>query len=74
MPKGFIEIFLSLAYRPHFRWGALLVSGIMSFILGTLIFFYPVTGFIFIALAIGLSMIFYGLSLLILTWKAAPQK
>lgn len=70
--EGLIEIFLSLAYRPSFYWGALLVSGIMSLILGTLIFTFPVTGVVFIALAIGLSMIFYGVSLLTLTWKAGP--
>jgi uncharacterized membrane protein HdeD (DUF308 family) len=71
LAEGFVEIFLSLAFRPLFRWGAFLVSGIMSLILGTLIFVYPVTGIIFIAIAIGLSMIFYGLSLLVFSWKTA---
>jgi uncharacterized membrane protein HdeD (DUF308 family) len=68
--EGLIEIFLSLTYRPLFRWGALLVSGLMSLVLGTLIFTFPITGVIFIAFAVGLSMIFYGLSLLMFTWKA----
>jgi uncharacterized membrane protein HdeD (DUF308 family) len=67
--EGTIEIFLSLTYRPLFRWGALLVSGLISLALGGLIFTFPVTGIIYIAIAIGLSMIFYGLSLLTLTWK-----
>lgn len=72
--EGLSEIFLSLAYRPLFRWGALLVSGIMSLILGLLIFTFPVTGIIFIALAVGLSMMFYGLSLLMFTWKVTSSK
>jgi len=73
--EGFTEIFLSLAYRPLLHWGALLISGIMSLVLGALIFFvFPVTGIIFIALAIGLSMIFHGLSLLVFTWKSASLK
>jgi uncharacterized membrane protein HdeD (DUF308 family) len=72
--EGFVEIFLSLSYRPLFHWGALLISGLMSLILGTLIFTFPITGIVFIALAIGLSMIFHGLSLLVFTWKGTSPR
>lgn len=72
--EGLTEIFLSLTYRPLFHWGALFISGIMSLILGVLIFAFPITGIIFIALAIGLSMIFHGLSLLVFTWKSTSPK
>jgi uncharacterized membrane protein HdeD (DUF308 family) len=72
--EGFAEIFLSLAYRQLFHWGALFVSGIMSLVLGALIFAFPITGIIFIALAVGLSMIFHGLSLLTFTWKIGSSK
>jgi uncharacterized membrane protein HdeD (DUF308 family) len=73
LAEGIIEVFLSLIYRPLFHWGLLLFSGITSLVLGGFILGIPVTGVIFIAIVVGLSMIFYGVALLALVMKAAKE-
>lgn len=73
LAEGIIEVFLSLIYRPLFHWGLLLFSGIVSLVLGGFILGMPVTGVIFIAIVVGLSMIFYGVALLAFVMKAAKE-
>jgi uncharacterized membrane protein HdeD (DUF308 family) len=72
LAEGMFDILMALAYRPAFRWGALLLSGIVSLFLGFFIFAgFPVSGMIFLAIAIGVSMLFYGFSLLMLALGVA---
>lgn len=75
LTEGVIEIFLAFIYQSLLRSALLLLSGIISLLLGLLIFAgFPVTGIIFIAIAVGLNMILYGLSMITMAWKASTQK
>jgi uncharacterized membrane protein HdeD (DUF308 family) len=68
--EGLIEVLLAPTYRPVRRWGILLLSGILSFLLGGLIFaVFPQAGVV-MALFVGISMAFYGLSILLLALDA----
>lgn len=68
--EGIADILIALAYRPAYRWGALLFSGILSLTLGFFIFSgFPLSGMIVLAVIVGISMAFYGLSLLLLTLR-----
>ena len=67
LAEGIIDILIAAAYRPAHRWGALLLSGLVSLLLGAFIFSgLPITGMIFLSAAIGISMLFYGFSILML--------
>ncbi len=69
MAEGILDTLIAIAYRPAFRWGALLLSGVVSLFLGIFIFSgLPLTGMVFLSIAIGISMMFYGFALLLLAW------
>jgi uncharacterized membrane protein HdeD (DUF308 family) len=69
LAEGFLEIFLSMTYRLMARWGLLLASGILSLILGIFVLAgFPAIGILVIALAVGLNLVFYGVSVLTLAW------
>jgi uncharacterized membrane protein HdeD (DUF308 family) len=72
--EGVLDILLALTYRPAKRWGWLLAAGIASIILGFLIYAgFPLTGVIYLALAIGISMGVYGASILLLAVNAGQE-
>lgn len=72
LAEGILDIMIAVAYRPAHRWGALLVSGLASLFLGAFIFSgLPLTGMVFLSTAIGVSMLFYGISMLLLSWGTA---
>lgn len=69
LAEGIVDVLISIAYRPAHRWVALLLSGIVSLALGVFVFSgLPVTGMVFLAMTIGVSMLFYGFSMLLLAW------
>jgi uncharacterized membrane protein HdeD (DUF308 family) len=69
LAEGVLDVLIAIAYRPAFRWGLLLLSGAVSLFLGLYIFSgLPLTGMVFLSVAIGLSMLIYGVALLMLAW------
>lgn len=76
--EGVFEICMALIFRPFPRWRWMLASGIVTLALATLVLvWFPVAGALYIALAVGINMTLYGVSLLMLagrTDRNAPQK
>jgi len=73
--EGVTETGMAFVLRPFFNWWWLLISGLLALTLGVLVFlFLPVMGMLYIAIAVGINMIFYGISLLILAWKAGRRE
>jgi uncharacterized membrane protein HdeD (DUF308 family) len=69
--EGIIEIFLALAFRPGAMWGWLLVAGLVSLVLGGLILFGGIpAGILFVGIMVGLSFALYGISLVLIAWRA----
>lgn len=63
--EGVAEIFVAFRFKPLFEWGWLFASGVISLLLGLGAFvFFPLLGMIYIGVAVGLSLLFYGLALL----------
>lgn len=68
---GIFETSMALTIRPFKNWGWMLVAGIISLFLGIVILTsVPEAGIFFIAVAVGLSMAFYGSSVLALALRA----
>lgn len=63
---GITEIFVAFRFKPLFDWGWLLASGVISLILGIGAFvFFPLGGMLYVGIAIGASLLFYGVALLV---------
>jgi uncharacterized membrane protein HdeD (DUF308 family) len=63
--EGITEIFVAFRFKPLFEWGWLFASGIISLLLGIGAFvFFPLLGMVYIGVAVGLSLLFYGVALL----------
>lgn len=68
--EGVFDIGIAIAMRPMKNWGWILAAGIASIFLGVLIFAgFPATGIIYLAVAFGISFIFYGVSILAVALK-----
>ena len=69
--EGIFDIGIALTIRPSKSWGWMLTAGIISLILGVMIFAgFPATGILYLAIALGISFILYGGSILSLALKA----
>jgi len=65
--QGVVQLALSFELRPMFSWSWILISGIMSVLLGALIWLpWPGSSFWLIALFVAISLLFRGWSMLIL--------
>lgn len=63
--EGVSEIFVAFRFKPLFEWGWLFASGIISLLLGIGAFIlFPLVGMIYIGVAVGVSLLFYGVALL----------
>lgn len=69
--EGVFEMGVALTVRPAKNWSWMLVAGIVSIMLGVLIFAgFPTTGILYLAIAIGASFVLYGFSILSLALKS----
>lgn len=69
--EGAFKIILALRVRDHGGWGWLLASGLLSLVLGLLIWSeWPASGLWVIGLLVGIQLLFTGWSLLILAFAA----
>lgn len=72
---GISKIAFALRHREVARWGWLLVSGIISFLLAFIILSgWPLTATWVIGLLVGINMLFLGITLLALTAKTPDTK
>jgi uncharacterized membrane protein HdeD (DUF308 family) len=72
--EGVFEIGIALALRPAKNWKWMLLAGITSIMLAMLIIIgFPYAGIMFIAIAMGLSFMFYGVSVLAIALKCKKQ-
>ena len=63
--EGVTEIFVAFRFKPLFEWGWLFAAGVISLLLGVGAFvFFPLLGMIYIGVAVGFSLLFYGMALL----------
>lgn len=63
--EGVTGVFVAFRFKPLFEWRWLFASGVVSLLLGVGAFvFYPMLGIIYIGVAVGLSLLFYGVALL----------
>jgi uncharacterized membrane protein HdeD (DUF308 family) len=69
--EGIFKIVMALRVRDHRGWGWLLASGVLSLVLGVLIWSqWPVAGLWVIGLLVGIQLLFTGWSLLMLALAA----
>jgi uncharacterized membrane protein HdeD (DUF308 family) len=69
--EGVFKLVMALRVRPHRGWGWLMASGILSLILGLLIWSeWPVAGLWVIGLLVGIQLLFTGWSLVMLALAA----
>lgn len=67
LAEGLFDIVFAMSFRPFRGWGWIMLAGILSLILSVLVFtLFPEAGIFYLAIAIGLSFILYGLSVLAL--------
>lgn len=68
--EGSLEIVMAFAFRPSPRWGWMLIAGIVTLIMGVLVFvFFPLAGMLYMALVLAINLCAYGMSILILVSK-----
>lgn len=73
MMSGLLKSFLALALDYKY-WGLLLINGIISFILGLMIYMqWPVSGLWIIGLFVGIDLILNGWSLLFFSWSVHKE-
>ena len=73
--EGGLEIAMAFMFRPFPRWGWLLFAGIVSIIMGVLVFvFFPLAGLLYMALALAINLGAYGMSVLLLALKAKKKE
>lgn len=65
--EGITEIFFAFRFKPLKAWGWILASGILGLVLGLSgIILFPLLGMIYIGVAVGVNLLFYGIALLTL--------
>ncbi len=73
--EGALEIAMAFMFRPFPRWGWLLFAGIVTVIMGVLVFvFFPLAGLLYMAIALAINLGAYGMSLLLLAFKAKKKE
>ena len=73
--EGAFRIFLALRLRDHRGWGWILTSGLLSLVLGVLIWAeWPVAGLWVIGLLVGIQLLFTGWSLVMLALGARAYR
>lgn len=69
--EGIAELFLAYQLRPVINWGWLLISGIVSLLLGFIVFAgWPGASLVLLGIIIGINLLFYGTALLAITIAA----
>lgn len=73
--EGALEVAMAFMFRPFPRWGWLLAAGIVSIIMGVLVFvFFPLAGLLYMALALAINLGAYGMSVLLLALKTKKKE
>ncbi|MDR3448945.1 MAG: DUF308 domain-containing protein [Alphaproteobacteria bacterium] len=71
--EGFMELMLAIQFHPARGWGWMLFSGIVTLALAAILWIgFPTLDVLYLGCMISINLVFYGLSLLMLVWKAAP--
>ena len=73
---GVARVLLALQIRPESGWWLFLVSGLLSLVIGVLVFFGLPSGWsvAFLGLVLGINMIMTGIAFLACTGAAAPRR
>ena len=75
--EGIAKIILGIQLRPFRRWGWFLLNGFLALIIAYIIWSgWPGTAFWVLGLLVGINMIFFGISLMLLAWgipRAEPK-
>jgi uncharacterized membrane protein HdeD (DUF308 family) len=67
--EGIAKIILGLQLRPFRRWGWFLLNGVLALLIAFIIWSgWPETAFWVLGLLVGINMIFFGISLMLLAW------
>jgi uncharacterized membrane protein HdeD (DUF308 family) len=67
--EGIAKIILGFQLKPFSRWGWFILNGILALIIAYIIWAgWPSSAFWVIGLLVGINMIFFGLSLIFLSW------
>lgn len=73
--EGIFKVIMAMRVRDHGGWGWLLASGILSLILGVLIWAeWPASGLWIIGLLVGIQLLFTGWSLVMLAFAARAHR
>lgn len=73
--EGIFKIIMAFRVRDHRGWGWLLASGVLSVILGVLIWAeWPVSGLWVIGLLVGIQLVFTGWALVMLSFAARAHR
>ena len=73
--EGIFKVIMALQVRDHRGWGWLLASGLLSLLLGVLIWAeWPVAGLWVIGLLVGIQLLFTGWSLVMLAFAARAHR
>lgn len=65
--EGPAEIAMAFMFRPFPTWWLMLFSGILSIVMGILVFiFFPMAGLLYIGLTVAINLFFYGIAILAL--------
>ena len=73
--EGALEVAMAFMFRPFPRWGWMLFAGILSIVMGVLVFvFFPLAGLLYMAIALAINLGAYGMSLLLLAFKAKKKE
>jgi len=69
--EGVFDIAIAFALRPARNWAWMLVAGIISLVLGVLVFAgFPIAGILYLAIVLGASFILYGIAVLAIALNA----
>jgi uncharacterized membrane protein HdeD (DUF308 family) len=72
--QGIMQIFYAGVYAPFKGWGWMLASGVISIALTTLIYIgWPITAVWFLGILVGINLIFFGLSTLMIAAYAGKS-
>jgi len=70
--EGLVEMFLAFRFRPARRWGWMTFSSIMALTMSAVLWIgYPAFDVLYLGWIVAINFVLYGLSLLMLVWRAA---
>lgn len=71
--EGILELALSFQFRPARNWAWMFFSGIITLVLALMLWIgFPYFDVFYLGWVIAINLILYGISLLMLVWKASP--